>query len=142
VSEEGPVPTAKPTALALVTHPCLVGTDVAPSLKGIFKWSTRCGIAVLGVGGPVQGREQVHFLKPSVWLENSKVMENVRDITEAAPVDAKAIARVQLLRFKRRLGSLTPDQELQIEELVISTVMKISLVTEKVMEALAKNSPR
>jgi len=97
---------------------------------------------VLGVGGPVQGREQVHVLKPSVWLENLKVMENVREITEAAPVDAKAIAQAQLLRFRRRLGSLTPDQELQIEELVISTVMKISLVTEKVMEALAKNSPR
>jgi hypothetical protein len=69
-------------------------------------------------------------------------MENVRETTEAAPIDAKEIARAQLLRFRRRLGSLTPDQELQIEELVISTVMKISLVTERVMEALAKNPPR
>jgi len=69
-------------------------------------------------------------------------MENVRETTEAAPIDAKEIARAQLLRFRRRLGSLTPDQELQIEELVISTVKKISLVTERVMEALAKNPPR
>jgi hypothetical protein len=69
-------------------------------------------------------------------------MENVREITEAAPIDAREIARAQLLRFRRRLGSLTRDQELQIEELVISTVMKISSVTESVMEALAKNPPR
>ena len=69
-------------------------------------------------------------------------MENVRETTEAAPIDAKEIARAQLLRFRRRLGSLTRDQELQIEELVISTVEKISLVTERVMEALAKNPPR
>jgi hypothetical protein len=67
-------------------------------------------------------------------------MENIPARTEAAPIDANEIARAQLLRFRRRLGALTHDQELQIEELVISTVMKISLVTEKVMEALAKNS--
>ena len=69
-------------------------------------------------------------------------MKNVREITEAAPMDAKEIARAQLLRFRRRLGSLTDDQELQIEELVISTVIKISLETERVMQALAKNPPR
>jgi hypothetical protein len=70
-----------------------------------------------------------------------KVMENVRERAEAAPIDANEIARAQLLRFRRRLGALTHDQELQIEELVISVVMKISLVTQKAMEALAKNSP-
>jgi hypothetical protein len=69
-------------------------------------------------------------------------MENAREITEAGPIHAKKIARAQLLRFRRRLGSLTRDQELQIEALLISTVMKISLVTERMMEALAKNPPR
>jgi hypothetical protein len=69
-------------------------------------------------------------------------MKNVTEITEGDPIDAKEVARAQLLRFRRRLGSLTHDQELQIEELVISTVMKISLVTERAMKTLAKNTPR
>jgi hypothetical protein len=36
---------------------------------------------------------------------------------------------------------LTHDQELQIENLLISTVTKISLLTGSVMEALATNHP-
>jgi len=36
------------------------------------------------------------------------------------------IARTQLQRFRRRLGTLTPDQELQIENLLISTAAKTS----------------
>lgn len=71
-----------------------------------------------------------------------KVMNCTFERTEAARIDANQIARTQLLRFRRRLGSLTHDQELQIEALLISTVMKISVVTERVMEALANNPPR
>ena len=48
---------------------------------------------------------------------------------------------MQLRRFKRRLGTLTLDQELQIENLLFSTVAKISLVAQTVMEALVENSP-
>ena len=66
---------------------------------------------------------------------------NVREETKAAPVDANDIARAQLIRFRRRLGTLTQDQELQIEDLLISTVTKISLVTVRAMEALAENPP-
>jgi hypothetical protein len=61
--------------------------------------------------------------------------------TEAARIDADQIARAQLLRFGRRLGSLTHDQELQLEALLISTVMKISLLAERVMKELARNPP-
>ena len=68
-------------------------------------------------------------------------MEKVQERTEPAPIDAHDIARAQLRLFRRRLGDLTHDQELRIEELVISAVLKISLVTQKVMEAMAKNSP-
>ena len=50
---------------------------------------------------------------------------NVREETKAALVDANDIARAQLIRFRRRLGTLTHDQELQIEDLLISTVAKI-----------------
>ena len=66
---------------------------------------------------------------------------NVREETKAALSDANDIARGQLVRFRRRLGRLTHDQELQIENLLISTVTKISLVTGSVMEALAENPP-
>ena len=66
---------------------------------------------------------------------------NVREETKAALSDANDVARTQLIRFRRRLGRLTHYQELQIENLLISTVTKISLVTGRVMEALAENSP-
>jgi len=66
---------------------------------------------------------------------------NVREETKAALSDANDTAREQLVRFRRRLGRLTRDQELQIGNLLISTVTKISLVTGSVMEALAENSP-
>ena len=64
----------------------------------------------------------------------------VREPTKAPFSDANDIARAQLVRFRRRLGALTHDQELQIENLLISTVTKISLVTGKVMEAVGENS--
>ena len=63
----------------------------------------------------------------------------VRAETKAALGDAEEIARAQLVRFRRRLGTLTYDQELQIEGLLISTVEKVWLVTAKVIEVLAKN---
>jgi len=66
---------------------------------------------------------------------------NVVEETKALLSDANDVARTQLIRFRRRLGTLTHDQELQIENLLISTVTKISLVTGKLMEALAENSP-
>jgi len=63
----------------------------------------------------------------------------VREETNAALGDADDIARAQFVRFRRRLGTLTHDQELQIEGLLISTVEKIWLMTAKVMEVLAEN---
>lgn len=62
-----------------------------------------------------------------------------REETKAALSDANNVARTQLIRFRRRLGSLTHEQELQIENLLISTVSKISLVTERVIEAMTEN---
>ena len=62
-----------------------------------------------------------------------------REETKAALSDANDVARTQLIRFRRRLGSLTHEQEQQIENLLISTVSKISLVTAGVMEAMTKN---
>jgi len=60
--------------------------------------------------------------------------------TKAVLGDARDVARAQFVRFRRRLGTLTPDQELQIENLLISMARKISQVTGRVMGALADNS--
>ena len=52
--------------------------------------------------------------------------------------DPQNIARAELVRFRRRLGALTRDQELQIENLLISTVTNISLMTGCLMESLGR----
>ncbi len=41
---------------------------------------------------------------------------------------AEDVARAELARRRRKLGDLTPDQEMRIEALLISTVNKISKV--------------
>ena len=62
-----------------------------------------------------------------------------REETKAALGNANDVARTQFMKFRRRLGSLTPEQEIQIENLLISTVSKISLVTESAIEAMTEN---
>jgi len=72
-------------------------------------------------------------------LEKHRV--NVQSETKAVLTDANQIARAQLLRFRNRLGTLTHDQEQQIEDLLISTVTKISQVSRGLIRALVNNSP-
>lgn len=67
-------------------------------------------------------------------IENHRV--NVREQIAAPFSDPHEIARAQLVRFRRRLGTLTLDQELQIEDLLISTVTKISSITDRLLESL------
>ena len=67
-------------------------------------------------------------------FENHRVNEQV-----TAPFsDPHDIARTQLARFRRRLGTLTSDQEVQIEKLLISTVTKISSMTGRLLESLSQ----
>lgn len=73
-------------------------------------------------------------------FENSKV--NVREETKASFTDANNIARAQLERFRRRLGMLTREQELQIENLLISTVTRVSLVAARVMAERLKGEAK
>ena len=63
---------------------------------------------------------------------------NVREQIAPPFSDPHEIARAQLVRFRRRLGALTSDQELQIEHLLISTVTKVSVMTGRLMESLAR----
>jgi hypothetical protein len=67
---------------------------------------------------------------------------NVLERTASPLSDPNEIARTQFVRFKRRLGALTNEQELQIENLLISTINKISLMTGRVMESLSEDSGR
>ena len=56
--------------------------------------------------------------------------------------DPSDIGRTQLILFRRRLGTLTREQELQIENLLISTITRVSLCVGKVMAALSENFKR
>ena len=73
-------------------------------------------------------------------FENHRV--NVREQIAPPFSDPHEIAQAQLVRFRRRLGTLTRDQELQIENLLISTVTKISLMTGRLIESLGQESCR
>ncbi len=50
--------------------------------------------------------------------------------------DPGDIARAELARWRRRLGPLTPEQEVRIETLVTSTATKVSLLAGRVMQSL------
>jgi hypothetical protein len=54
---------------------------------------------------------------------------------EVALREAKEIARAEMVRRKRRLGNLTQEQEIGIEDLLISTVTRISELAGRVMES-------
>ena len=83
------------------------------------------------------GKEAVSVVRE---FENHRV--NVREQITAPFSDSHEIARAQLVRFRRRLGTLTRDQELQIENLLISTVTKISMMTGCVLESLGRERSR
>ena len=47
----------------------------------------------------------------------------------------KEIARAEMARRRQRLGTLTREQEIVIEDLLISTVTRISELVERVFES-------
>ena len=53
--------------------------------------------------------------------------------------DPQDIARAELARWRRRLGTLTHEQETSIENLVIATATKISLLGGQVMQSLVED---
>jgi glutamyl-tRNA reductase len=60
------------------------------------------------------------------FLQQEPVVASPAHESVAAVQKAEDIARAELARRRRRLGNLTPDQEMKIEALLISTVNKIS----------------
>ena len=53
--------------------------------------------------------------------------------------DPGDVARAELARWRCRLGPLTHEQEVRIENLVISTATKISLLGGEVMQSLLED---
>ena len=78
------------------------------------------------------GKEAVSVVR---GFENQRV--NVREQITAPFRDPHEIACTQLVRFRRPLGTLTFDQELQIEDLLISTVTKVSSITGRLLNRRA-----
>ena len=60
--------------------------------------------------------------------------------TKAPVLDPKDIARAELARWRRRLGPLTHEQQQGIENLVVSTAIKISLLGGRFMDSLVAGS--
>jgi hypothetical protein len=52
---------------------------------------------------------------------------------DPADMDPKLIAQTQFLRWRRRLGQLTPEQELSVEHLLTSTATKISRLARRAL---------
>ena len=66
-------------------------------------------------------------------FENHQV--NVREPIAASLSDPHGIARAQLERFRRQLSTLAREQGIQIEDLLASTLTRISLMTGRSMES-------
>jgi hypothetical protein len=67
------------------------------------------------------------------FVLDDATLERVRDLDVAEPerteselLEMQDIARTEMARRRKRLGNLTPDQELAVETLLISTVSRIS----------------
>jgi ribosomal protein S13 len=74
-------------------------------------------------------------------LEGEEVPQEVRtgvvsrELREVGLREAKEIARTEMVRRRRRLGNLTQEQEIVIEDLLMSTVTRISELAGRVMES-------
>jgi hypothetical protein len=55
---------------------------------------------------------------------------------QTALSEAKVIARAELARQRKRLGTLTREQEVEVEKVLMSTVTKVSELTGRIMDSL------
>lgn len=57
--------------------------------------------------------------------------------SDAALREAKAIARAELARRRRQLGELTREQEIGVEDLIMSTVTEVLEIAGTALDSLA-----
>jgi len=55
-----------------------------------------------------------------------RLIESSKPERGVSPRDARDIARTEMARRRRKLGNLTPEQEKNIETLLVSTANKVS----------------
>ena len=67
---------------------------------------------------------------------DTKLLMTFRAERETALREAKAVARAELARRRRRLGQLTHEQEMGVENLIMSTVTKVLEVAGTALESL------
>jgi len=74
---------------------------------------------------------QVLGLKP----QQGALIEVKQEYGQTRSLDGIAIARAEMARRRRKLGTLTRPQEVAIENLLLSTVNRISELVGKVLDA-------
>jgi hypothetical protein len=57
-----------------------------------------------------------------------------QEFRETSSLDEIAIARAEMVRCRRRLGTLTHEQEVAIEKLLLSTTIRISELVRRALE--------
>ena len=67
---------------------------------------------------------------------DTELLMTFRAEREAALREAKAVARAELARRRPRLGELTREQEMGVENLVMSTVTKVLEVAGTMLDSL------
>lgn len=72
--------------------------------------------------------------------ENADSGTALQQKTKSVLHDPKEIARAELVRFRRLLGTLTREQELGIENLLMSTATTVSILARRKMETLVASS--
>jgi hypothetical protein len=88
---------------------------------GIHLSATAESSQTVGVSG-----KQKAFVFDGAILERDQVPEPTGiERTESKLREMQDIARSEMARRRRRLGNLTPDQEMAVEKLLISTVSRI-----------------
>jgi hypothetical protein len=78
-------------------------------------------------------------MPPTLEAEGVRQQEQTsvvsRERREAALREAKDIARAEMARRSRRLGELTREQEIGLENLLMSTVTRVLELTGKILES-------
>ena len=62
--------------------------------------------------------------------------ETKQESVKSGSLDGIAIARAELARRRRKLGTLTPEQEVAIEDLLFSTAIRVSELVGRALDAI------
>ena len=78
---------------------------------------------------------QSAFTRMDLGIQEDRIQIPRHERRDSVLQNARNIARAELDRKRRRLGTLTRDQEVALENLLISTATKISALAEESLES-------